>query len=181
MTNLAWATKVAGRPASGNAFPFSLRRGVMAAYGSSTGQSWVCAFTSLIVRKPKLGAAKPLPNEWQEAVLHLRLIVRVARKVLSQEPFLIEQSPDQDRQDEEKCEEAPPAAKGKRYADEHDERARIHRMPHKRIRTRRDDRLAFGDLNRGRAVGVFPQYKECEQKPQRDQDIPEYRHVPRHR
>src|SRR5215471_3832622 len=44
---------------------FSLRRGVMAAYGSSTGQSWVCAFTSLIVRKPKLGAAKPLPNDWQ--------------------------------------------------------------------------------------------------------------------
>src|SRR5262249_60204199 len=106
MTNLAWATKVAGRPASGNAF--FLRRGVMAAYGSSTGQSRVCAFTSLIVRKPKLGAAKPLPNEWQEAVLHLRLIVRVARKVLSQEPFLLEQAPSQDRQEEEKDQRAPP-------------------------------------------------------------------------
>jgi hypothetical protein len=41
--------------------------------------------------------------------------------------------PDQDRQYQEKYEESPPRAEGERYADQHDECAGIHRMPHERI------------------------------------------------
>src|SRR6516225_11032153 len=50
---------------------------------------------------------RPLPDAWQEAIPHLCLIFRVARKILSQEPFLIEQPPDQDGQYEENGEEPP--------------------------------------------------------------------------
>src|SRR5229473_5956923 len=75
---------------------------------------------------------RSLPNERQEAIFHLCLILRVARKVLSQESF--------------KCEESPPRAECERYADQHDECPGIHRMPHESIRTRRNDGLAFGNL-----------------------------------
>jgi len=55
-------------------------------------------------------------------------------------------------------------AEGERCADEHDECAGIHRMPHERVRTGGNDRLAFGNLNRGGAVAVFPEHEEDEQK-----------------
>src|SRR5262249_18847104 len=135
MTNLACARKLASGPALRNA---------------CSGSTWP------FDRRP----AKPLPDERQEAIPHLRLIFRVARKILSQEPFLIEQPPDQDRQYEKNGEKPPPRAEGERRADEHDECAGIHRMPHERIRTRGNDRLAFGDLYRGRAVAVFLEHEE---------------------
>src|SRR5262249_62223335 len=65
-------------------------------------------------------------------------------------------------------EQPPPRAEGERYADEHDECAGIHRMPHERIWTGGNDRLSFGDLNSGCAVAVFPENEEGEQESERD-------------
>src|SRR5262245_13920872 len=126
-------------------------------------------------------ASRFSPNEWQKTVFHFCLILRIAWKVLSQEAFLIEEPPDEDGQDEKKCEESPPRAECERYAEQHDECRGIHRMPHESIGARRDDRLVFGDLNRRGAVAVFLEHEKDEQEPKGDQGIPQYRHRCRHR
>src|SRR5215813_10180576 len=81
---------------------------------------------------------------------------------------LIEEPPDEDGQDEKKCEESPPRAE----CEQHDECRGIHRMPHESIGARRDDRLVFGDLNRRGAVAVFLEHEKDEQEPKGDQGIP---------
>src|SRR5258708_4722170 len=103
-----------------------------------------------------------LPNEWQDAIRHLCLIIRIARKLVPQESFLVEQPPDQHRKFDENDEEPPPRAERERHGDEHDECPSIHRMAHERIGTRGNDGLAFGDLNRRGAVAVFPEHEEDE-------------------
>ena len=113
-----------------------------------------------------------LPQPRDQAMGHLVLVFGIARQIFDEEFFLVEQAPDQRGQDREKDEHSPPRSKRDRHAEQHDQRARIHRMPQQRVRATRDHLLVIGDFDGGGGKTVFAKHEKYRDPADRHQTIP---------
>ena len=122
-----------------------------------------------------------LPKERQQAVLHLKLIVGIARQIPFQEFLLFENSPHSCGHQKEDAEQSPTRAERERYAQKDNKSSHIHRVAHKRVQSRRYDFLLGKDFDGCRGKAIFSVNKKYDEKPERDQKISRYRQTKRPR
>src|SRR5215211_8360045 len=111
------------------------------------------------------------PDEGYEATSDPLLILPVPRKLSGEELLLVQETPYQKRHRRREREKPPVRTDRQWGADKVQQRARVHGMPHDRVRPGGDDLLVFRDFDRRRGVSVLPVDEEDEVEPCQNEQV----------
>src|SRR6185437_2946611 len=112
-----------------------------------------------------------LPEIRYQAIAYFLRVCAISRQIICDKFFLIENAPDQHREDERQNGESPPRTQRNGYTYHHHQHAHVHWMAHKSIKTGRYDLLICKRFDRRSSVAIFPEHEKVDEKTKRNQHV----------
>src|SRR3989442_1395068 len=113
------------------------------------------------------------PDQRHQPVARLPPVVLVAGQPLRQVVLLVDEPPHDDDEHRYEEDQRDERAERERNEAQHQQRSRIHRVPHDPVRSRRDEPLILTHFDDPRGVGVLAEHEEHDRQSHEDRDVPQ--------